>query len=165
MSNTVTATFKTYQAAEQAINALEAEGFKSDQLSVLMADRADGKKFDLSKESMATEGAGVGAVTGGLIGAIVGSMATVAASIAIPGLGVMVAGPVFATLAGVGAGATAGGLIGTLVGLGIPEYEAKRYENEVKNGSVLIALDAESSERAKRARKILERQDAHNIAA
>jgi uncharacterized membrane protein len=41
-------------------------------------------------------------------------------------------------LAGLGVGAAAGGLIGALVGMGIPEYEAKRYEGRVKDGGILV---------------------------
>ena len=42
-----------------------------------------------------------------------------------------------AALAGVGAGGVLGGITGSLISLGIPEYEAKRYEGRVKKGGIL----------------------------
>jgi len=39
----------------------------------------------------------------------------------------------------------AGGLTGALIGLGIPEYEAKRYERKVKDGNILLSIHTEDS--------------------
>jgi hypothetical protein len=61
-----------------------------------------------------------------------------------PGLGPFVAaGPIMAALGGAAAGAAAGGLTGALVGLGMPEYEAKRYEGKIKSGGLLISIHTE----------------------
>ena len=58
-------------------------------------------------------------------------MFAVGSTIAVPGLGLVVAGPIAAALAGAGAGAAAGGLIGAMVGAGIPEDRgAKEYKRE-----------------------------------
>ena len=40
-----------------------------------------------------------------------------------------------AALAGAAIGGATGGLIGALVGMGIPEFEAKRYEGKLKEGN------------------------------
>ena len=58
-------------------------------------------------------------------------------------------------LAGLGAGGAVGGLVGALVGMGIPEYEAQRYEGRVKEGGILVSVHCDSSEEVSRAKDIL----------
>ncbi len=84
---------------------------------------------------------------------------------AIPGLNIVVAGAFVSTLAGIGAGATAGGLVGGLVGLGVPEHEAKIYEDEIKDGKILLAVQAENDDQKDQIENIFNAQDAYNIAA
>ena len=68
-------------------------------------------------------------------------------ALAIPGVGPFIAaGPIMAALAGAGVGAAVGGLTGALVGMGIPEYEAKRYEGKIKEGNMLISVHSENSD-------------------
>ena len=87
-------------------------------------------------------------------------------ALAIPGLGPFIAaGPIMATLAGAGVGGAVGGLTGALVGMGIPEYEAKRYEGRVKDGGILLSVHSDSSEETKRAKEILERTGAQDISS
>ena len=87
-------------------------------------------------------------------------------ALAIPGVGPFIAaGPIMAALAGAGVGAAVGGLTGALVGLGIPEYEAKRYEGKIKQGSILISVHSEDSDEVKRAKEIFERSGAHDISS
>lgn len=64
------------------------------------------------------------------------AVAAVGMSIAIPGLGLVIAGPLAGAIAG--AGGAAGGLVGALVGWGIPEERVKRYESGIKNGEILM---------------------------
>jgi uncharacterized membrane protein len=68
-----------------------------------------------------------------------------------------------AALSGAAAGATVGGIAGGLVGMGIPELEAKRYENRIAEGNVLISVLAQSSDEVSRAKDILEKADAEDI--
>ena len=58
-----------------------------------------------------------------------------------------------AALAGAAGGAAAGGLTAALIGMGIPEYEAKRYEGKVKDGNVLMSVHTEDSTERDRAKK------------
>jgi len=164
MSHTVTATFKTYTAAQHALLILEQNGFSESQISVLVADKSKGQSFNIEEASKVPEGAAVGGVAGGIIGAIAAGLTTVGSLVA-PGIGVLAVGPIVAAFAGGAAGAATGGLIGALVGLGIPEHEAKRYENEIRDGAVLVAIEADSDERAKLVKDIFKGEDAHNIAA
>jgi uncharacterized membrane protein len=86
--------------------------------------------------------------------------------LAIPGLGPFIAaGPIMAALSGGAIGAGVGGLTGALVGLGIPEYEAKRYEGKVKEGGILISVHSESNDETKRAKNIFKEEGAHDISS
>ena len=85
-------------------------------------------------------------------------------ALAIPGLGPLIAaGPIVATLAGAGAGGAVGTLVGSLIGMGIPEYEAKRYESFLNQGGAILAVHADDKEWAKKARQILDACGAHGI--
>src|SRR5207302_5490826 len=64
-----------------------------------------------------------------------------------------------------GVGGTVGGIAGALIGMGIPEYEAKRYEGQVKNGGILLSVHSDNSDSTKRAKEILKRTGAQDIAA
>jgi hypothetical protein len=75
------------------------------------------------------------------------------------------AGPIMAALSGGAIGAGVGGLTGALVGLGIPEYEAKRYEGKVKEGGILISVHSESNDETNRAKNIFKEEGAHDISS
>ena len=66
-------------------------------------------------------------------------------------------------LSGVGVGGTLGGLTGALIGVGIPEYEAKRYEGRVRNGGILLSVHCDNSDWVKRAKEVLEHTGATDI--
>jgi hypothetical protein len=68
-------------------------------------------------------------------------------------------------LAGLGVGGAVGGLLGALVGMGIPEYEAKRYEGRVKDGGILLSVHCDTSEEVSRAKEILKATGADDIAS
>jgi hypothetical protein len=70
-----------------------------------------------------------------------------------------------ATLAGLGVGGAVGGVVGALVGLGIPEYEAKRYEGRVKEGGILVSVHCDSSEEVSRAKEVLEAAGGEDVAS
>jgi hypothetical protein len=142
---------------------LKAAGFSNDDISVLMPDKTGTRDFAHEQHTKAPEGAATGAGTGGVIGGALGWLAGLG-SLAIPGIGPLVAaGPLLAALSGAAVGAAVGGLGGTLIGLGIPEYEAKRYEGKVKGGNVLLSVHAETSDQAQVAKDIFERAGAQDI--
>ena len=164
MTSTITATFKTRQAAEDALLKLENEGFTEEQVGLIVSDETRGKTFNLEKGSKTDEGFAAGVTTGGLIGAAFGSIMA-AGALTIPGLNVVVSGVLVSGLAGLGTGAVAGGLVGGLVGMGIPEHEARLYEDEIMNGAILLAVKPEDSDQKDKAKDILRSVDAYNIAA
>ena len=164
MSKLITATFKTRTAAEASLRELEKINISDEQISVVITDETRGKSFSIEEGSKLGEGAASGATVGGIIGGIIGVLST-ATAMAIPGLNIVVAGAFVSTLAGIGAGATAGGLVGGLVGLGVPEHEAKIYEDEIKDGKILLAVQAENDDQKDQIENIFNAQDAYNIAA
>src|SRR5690606_20695099 len=104
----------------------------------------DDNRSDLGNKSM--EGAGVGSAIGGTAGAIIGAIAAIGTAIALPGLGLVIAGPIAAGLAGAGAGGLTGGIIGALVGSGIPEERAAVYKESLENGGIVVGVKARSHE-------------------
>ncbi len=157
--------FPTRTAAESAVDQLTAAGFSNDDISALMSDKSSSEQFAHEKNTKAPEGTTTGATAGGAIGGTLGLLAGIGA-LAIPGVGPLIAaGPIMAALAGVGVGGALGGLVGALVGLGIPEYEAKRYEGRVKDGGILVSVHCESSDEISRAKDILKRTGADDIAS
>jgi len=142
---------------------LKAAGFSENDVSVLFPDKTGTRDFAHEQHTKAPEGAATGAGSGAVLGGALGWMVGIGA-LAIPGLGPFIAaGPIMAALAGAAGGAAAGGLTGALIGMGIPEYEAKRYEGKVKGGNILLSVHTEDSAERDRAKKILETGGAEDI--
>jgi len=147
----------TPEAANRAYEGLTSKhGYKSDDISVMMSDDTRIKHFgdvkpgtELSGGTKAAEGLGKGAAIGGGIGAALAALFAIGTSIAIPGLGLVVAGPIAAALAGAGAGGATGGLIGALIGAGIPEDRAREYERGINDGGILIGTRYRDADHAK----------------
>ncbi len=68
-----------------------------------------------------------------------------------------------AALSGVAIGGAVGGIAGALIGMGIPELEAKRYENKLRAGNILISVHTENSDEIKRATEIFTNARAQDI--
>jgi len=148
---------------EQGINNLKVNGFEASDISVLFPSGDQTKEFAHEKGTKAPEGATSGAVAGATIGGTLGWLAGIG-TLAIPGVGPFIAaGPIMAALAGAGVGSVVGGLTGALVGMGIPEYEAKRYEGRVKEGGMLISIHCDDNEARDRAETILKNTNAQDI--
>lgn len=166
--NKQTAVFGLYASvdrAERAVDELVTAGFSNDDVSVLMADTQGSKDFAHEKQTKAPEGTTTGVAAGGTIGGTLGLLAGIGA-LAIPGVGPFIAaGPIMGALAGLGVGGAVGGLVGALVGMGIPEYEAKRYEGRVKDGGVLLSVHCDTSDEITRAKDVLKRTGADDIAS
>ena len=157
--------FSTRADVERTVDTLRAEGFRNTDISVLYPLNVGSKDFAHEQASKAPEGATTGAVTGAVLGGALGWLAGIG-SLAIPGLGPFIAaGPILAAMAGAGAGGAVGGVAGGLVGMGIPEYEAKRYEGRIKDGGILLSVHCDDSTWVKRAKKILERTGANDISS
>jgi len=153
-STNMTGMFRDRSSAEKAYQSLSSRGYGKDDVNVLMSD--DTRKTHFGDDTAHTElgdkameGAGVGSAIGGTAGAIIGAIAAIGTSVALPGLGLIIAGPLAAALAGAGAGGLTGGLVGALVGSGIPEEHAAEYEEGIKNGGIVMGVKPRNEEDAK----------------
>lgn len=153
MAKTVLGIFDERNEAEDAINSLKEYGFNPKDISIIMKDTSEGKEMAGDTGADVAGGAASGATTGAIIGGIAG----LAASFMIPGLGAFfIGGPIASALGLTGAAATtasgavtgalAGGLLGALMSLGLPEEDAKRYEERIKAGAILLAVPARAAD-------------------
>src|SRR6266536_3878811 len=152
----VTGLFKNRLAAEAAVDAIMKRGYMRDDISVMMSDATRSKEFALQARTHAADGAGVGGAVGGVVGAVLATIVAVGSTIYLPGLNFLIAGPISAALAGAGAGAATGGVIGALIGAGIPEYRAKVYAAGLREGGILIGVEARSDEETDKLEDLLE---------
>ena len=149
----VTGMFTDKDSADRAYQSLHTRGYTDKDIHLVMSDDTRKKyyateagKTDVGTKAM--EGAGTGSAIGGTVGAVAGAVAAIGTSLLIPGLGIVVAGPLVAALAGAGAGGAAGGIIGALVGSGIPKERAVVYEKGVKDGHIVVGVDAHNDDDA-----------------
>lgn len=152
-------------SVERAVDRLKANNFRNSDISVLFPSPTTDREFAHTNETKAPEGATYGATSGAVLGGTLGWLAGIGA-IAIPGAGPFIAaGPIMGLLAGAGAGGVLGGLTGALIGMGIPEYEAKRYEGRIKEGGILLSVHSDNAEWSKRAKELLEKTGAQDISS
>ena len=168
MAGKNTAVFGLYPSitsVEIGVDELKSAGFSNTDISVLLPESAGTRDFAHEKNTKAPEGATTGAGTGVIVGTALGWLMGIGA-LAVPGVGPFIAaGPVMTALAGAGVAGTVGGIAGALIGMGIPEYEAKQYEGQLKNGGILLSVHSDNSNSTRRAREILKRTGAQDIAA
>src|ERR1700741_3873498 len=142
----ITGLFTNRVAAEAAVDAIIKRGYTRDDISVLRPHATRSKKFALQARSHAADGLGIGGALGGAVGAVLAAIAAVGSTILLPGINLVIAGPIAAALAGAGAGGATGGVIGALIGAGIPEYRAKVYEAGLRGGGILLGVEARTDE-------------------
>src|SRR5277367_1858355 len=168
MAGKNTAVFGIYlhpASLENGVDALRVAGFSNSDISVLFPTNEGTRDFAHEKNTKAPEGVAVGAGTGALLGGGLGWLAGIGA-LAIPGIGPFIAaGPIMAALAGAGVGAATGGIAGGMIGLGMPEYEAKRYEGRVKDGNILMSVHTQDSRERDRAKEIFKNGGAEDISS
>ena len=157
--------YSTRRQVENAVDELKAQGFRNTDVSVLFSENVGTKDFAHEKGTKAPEGLATGATSGAVVGGALGWLAGIGA-LAIPGVGPLIAaGPIIGALTGVGVGGAVGGITGGLIGLGIPEYEAKRYEGRIKEGNILLSVHADDSEWVNKAERILKETGADDVSS
>lgn len=147
-SRLMTAMFDNRAEAERAYDSLISHGFAKDEVDLIMSDETrksnfgdnEGDQTGSALGDKAMEDAGKGSAIGGTIGAVAAAIAAIGTSLIVPGLGLVVAGPLVAAFAGAGVGGLAGGLVGALVGSGVPEETAKAYESGLKSGGIMVGV-------------------------
>ena len=155
-SGYVSGLYRTPDEASRAYDNLTTKhGYKSDDIDVVMSDETRQRHFagatpgqEFSSGTKAAEGFTAGSAIGGSVGAALGALFAVGSNLVVPGLGLVVAGPIAAALAGAGAGGATGGLIGALIGAGIPEERAREYEKGVQEGGIVIGTRARDEKHA-----------------
>lgn len=141
----MTGLFPDRDSAEQGYNALADRGYTKDDVNVVMSEDTKKRHFttagtETELGNKAAEGAGVGGAIGGTLGAIAAAVAAVGTTLVLPGLGLVIAGPLAAAIAGAGAGAATGGIVGALVGWNLPEERVKRYDEAIRKGGILMGV-------------------------
>lgn len=149
----MTGLFPDRESTEHGYSALTERGYKESDVNVAMSDDTRKRHFaeggtETELGNKAVEGAGVGGAIGGTLGAIAAAVAAVGTTLLLPGVGIVVAGPLAAAIAGAGAGAATGGLIGALVGWNMPEERVTRYEEGIKKGGILMGVRPRNAEDA-----------------
>jgi len=156
--------YSTRAAVESAVEAFRQAGVANTDISVLLPENVGSKELVTERSTKAPEGATAGAGSGALLGGALGWLAGMGA-LAIPGIGPFVAaGPLLTTLVGVGVGGALGGFTGALIGIGIPEYEAKRYEGKILKGGILLVIESRDPEEIPQIRSVMESTGAEDIA-
>lgn len=162
MPKTMIGIYEKPADAARAVTRLLEEGFTEKQISMIVSDVTKAKHLTFETTTKAPEGAAGGAALGGALGAIAAGL-TAVAGIVIPGLGLSLAGPIVAAIAGLGAGGAIGGLVGGLVGLGFNETEAKFVEEAVEKGNIALAVTGEDAARMKLVHGVFESTSAQSI--
>jgi hypothetical protein len=149
----LTGLFRDRDSTESAYRSLRDRGYTDDDINVLMTDKTRDTYYKdsdvVADDTKALEGMGTGGAIGGTLGAIIGGIAAIGTNVVMPGLGLIVWGPIAAALAGAGAGGLTGGLVGALVGWGIPEDRAKEYEEGIRNGGTVLGVTPRTDDDAK----------------
>ncbi|HET6363319.1 MAG TPA: hypothetical protein VFH11_14880 [Gemmatimonadota bacterium] len=149
----VSAIFRDADDAESAYRETRDGGYGQEEITVLMSEQARDEYFPsedvvVERESKTLKGTGAGGVIGAAVGALAGAIAAIGTTILIPGLGLVVAGPLAAAIAGAGAGGVTGGLIGAFVGAGMSEERARVYHTAIEEGGIVMTVTPHSAEDA-----------------
>jgi hypothetical protein len=158
----ISGVFTSYSDFSSLLEALNTRGYREDDLSVMMSESTHHQYFAPQEQSKAPEGTTIGGISGGVLGLILGGL-TLVGNIIIPGSGLLVAGPLVGALTAGAVGAAAGGLIGGLVGAGIPEHEAKFFEDALKEKGRILVVAHVPKEETKEVKAIFERCNASQL--
>ncbi|MEW8957646.1 MAG: hypothetical protein AB2448_00845 [Moorella sp. (in: firmicutes)] len=159
MAKTVVAVFSNEQVAKEAVEDLRRAGFDKE-ISILARDKGKEGAAQEGGLNMGVDAGGIGngVATGGVLGGLAG-LAAGAGALFIPGVGPLIAaGPI----AGMLSGAAMGGVAGGLIDWGIPEAEGREYENDVRQGKILVSVRCDDR-RADQANRILKDHGAERL--
>jgi hypothetical protein len=151
--------------ARSIVEELEVSGVRSNDVSVLFPDTTALTTFANERDIQVLKRTSVCASAGIALGGALAWLASIG-SLTIPGIGPFIAaGPIGTALAGTTVGATIGGLAGALVGLGISKIEAKRYEDKIRMGGILVSAHALNRREINRVKSIFTVEGAEDISS
>jgi hypothetical protein len=164
----VTAVFRDRANAQMVYDELMARGYTQKEINVLMSDATRATYYAENREPIRpgthmAEGVAAGGAIGTAVGATLAAVAAIGTSLAFPGLGLVIAGPIVAALAGGGVGAVSGGVLGGLIGMGLTESNAKAYEAALRAGGTVIGVVPHSSEEATQIIRLFEENRGENV--
>jgi hypothetical protein len=170
----VVGVFRRPADAQHCYDTLLERGFGDDQFNLMMSEQTrtlyghpleqpSPESHQHHAESRAMEGMGVGGAIGTALGSSIAAIAAIGTSLLVPGLNVIVAGPLAAALAGGGAGAVTGGLLGGLIGLGIKEDKAETYHKAIHEGCTVLGVALRTSDRREIVEQAMKACGAENI--
>ncbi|MCA9628128.1 MAG: hypothetical protein KC766_10700 [Myxococcales bacterium] len=146
---TLFAVYRDHEQADRAIIELERAGVDRRRVSLFLSEQVSGL---VPRVRPAVP---EGAVAGGAIGAVLAGIGGIA-SLAVPGLGLVVAGPLAVALESALVGAVSGGFAGALIGIGVPENQAKRYAQSLLDQGVIVAASPADPSEASRIESVFE---------
>lgn len=149
--------FESPVQANRVIADLLSAGLTKNDISLVMSDKAK-ENFSAATEDTGDrtlKDAAIGAGTGGVLAGLLLGLTT-ASAILVPGLPILIAGPLIAALEGLGAGAAIGGIAGALSGLGIKAAEASKYEEALKAGQAVVIVHTSDDKKEAAARAVLQ---------
>ncbi|HDR7789615.1 general stress protein [Bacillus cereus group sp. Bc252] len=165
MDRKIVGVFPTIDDAALVINELKEKGYSADNISAIAKDQKEIEHLEeKSGEKVNHETAHKGDIFSatGLVAGGLGGLLTGLGVLAVSGLGpIVAAGPIAAAIGGAGIGGGAGSLIGAFIGLGIPEEHAKKYEEYIYDGNILILVDAKLDDKLE-IYKIFDKHNAYN---
>jgi len=165
----LTAVFRDRNHASRVYEWLQTRGYSTSEINVLMSDRTratfdnTGTEGKIKSGDKSVEGVATGGAIGTAVGATLGALLALGTSVLVPGLGIVIAGPLLAGLAGGGAGAVTGGLVGGLIGLGVPESNAKAYETALEGGGVVFGVSPRDSKDGSAIEEFFNKNGGENI--
>lgn len=158
--------FDTQENLDAAVEKLRDNGFSREDLSIIIPEKLQSTlNHHNHLPHNGKEGAAAGVATGAVLGGTLGWLIGIGA-FSITGVGpFLAAGPILAAITGMGIGGTVGGISGALIGYGIPELEAKKIEDKIHGGGILLSIHCNDSDWMNRAQKLLEVSGAQEIAS
>ena len=152
--NLLSGLFADGDAAERAYQACVNRGYDIGDVNVVVSEdtrKALLKSHDEVKVKLAeqkSEGGELGGPSGGRTGILVTIVAAVGAAVAIPTVGILI-GPVAVGLAAAGAAGAAAGLISAFANWGVPPQQLQRYEEDIRDGAILIVVETRTEDDAR----------------
>lgn len=136
----VTGLFPGRDQALQASRAALEHGYEAGELNLVMSEETCRRDF--------AENQAAGMVKSDEAGFAPSALQVPNGSVMVPGLDIVVSGPLAQALDAGGIGGVTGGIAGALAGWGVDEEYVKEYDAGIRHGSILLAVQPHSEEDA-----------------